>query len=393
LLYQHLTVTPPTPRQFNPRLSASLDPVLLRALAKKPEERFPSIAEFADAFTLAANQPNPDLDGADDDASQYATLTISQAEADAGLSRMLTLADDQEMIVTIEAGTHDGQIIRVPHLDQADGQEKAVFVNIAIQSSETPHISPETPQIVKEELHAEQAHTPAIDLAAASSTDEHDLPTFISNRPEGPKVAAASLADEHDLPTIASSASEVRVTEAPRPLPATTPKRRTGLIAVVSVLIVLALIAGTTYFAMGHLQGNAQVQKTPTVVATATPSPTPTTPPGIDIADTYNGSIQNEATGQGQALTLKIVQTPGQGSVSGWATFNKSQTYTLKGTVDMQGNFGFTVQQAAGQTPLYLHGKTQQSNGTILHGNYCSSSTTTCPTDTGYFTVGPGYSD
>ena len=391
LLYQHLTVTPPTPRQFNPRLSASLDPVLLRALAKKPAERFPSIADFADALTLAANQPNPDFDGAeDDDTAQYATITISQAEADAGLSRMLTLTDDQELIVTIEAGARDGQIIRVPHPDQADGQEKAVFVNIAVQPSEAPHVSPETPRIVKGELHAEQGpHTPAIKISSAVLTDERDLPTFISNRAE-----AASSTDEHDLPTIASSRPEVRVSETPRPLPATTPKQRTGLIAAVSVLVVLALIAGTTYFALGRLRGQAQGQQTPTVAATATPSPTPTIAPGLDIADTYNGSILNEATGQGQSLTLKIQQTRGQGVVSGWATFNKSQTYTLKGTVDMQGNFGFTVQQASGQMPLYLHGTViHQPNGNILKGYYCNSSTATCPTNTGYFTVGPGYAE
>lgn len=50
LMYQHLNTPPEPPSTFNPSLSSTLDEVLLKALAKRPEERFPSIADFAAAF-------------------------------------------------------------------------------------------------------------------------------------------------------------------------------------------------------------------------------------------------------------------------------------------------------------------------------------------------------
>ncbi|GAC1484784.1 MAG: serine/threonine-protein kinase [Ktedonobacteraceae bacterium] len=50
LMNQHLTADPPAVRIFAPALSARTEAVLDKALAKTPSERFPSIAEFADAF-------------------------------------------------------------------------------------------------------------------------------------------------------------------------------------------------------------------------------------------------------------------------------------------------------------------------------------------------------
>lgn len=50
IMFQHMSVTPKSPSTINPRLSPAIDVVLLRALAKKPEERFPSVSAFAAAF-------------------------------------------------------------------------------------------------------------------------------------------------------------------------------------------------------------------------------------------------------------------------------------------------------------------------------------------------------
>lgn len=46
----HLSMTPPAPSSFNPSVSPTLDRVLLRALAKHPAERFPSVSAFVTAF-------------------------------------------------------------------------------------------------------------------------------------------------------------------------------------------------------------------------------------------------------------------------------------------------------------------------------------------------------
>src|SRR5690606_7731673 len=53
LAVQHLTEPPPAPRQFNPRLNEATEAVLLRALAKKPQERYQSGWALLDALEQA----------------------------------------------------------------------------------------------------------------------------------------------------------------------------------------------------------------------------------------------------------------------------------------------------------------------------------------------------
>jgi eukaryotic-like serine/threonine-protein kinase len=50
LIYQHLQEQPEAPGRINPRVPARLDAVMLRALAKEPEARFPGVSTFASAF-------------------------------------------------------------------------------------------------------------------------------------------------------------------------------------------------------------------------------------------------------------------------------------------------------------------------------------------------------
>ncbi len=53
IFYQHSQVPPDPPSTVNSSLPRVLDPVILRALAKKPEERFASVREFSLAFAAA----------------------------------------------------------------------------------------------------------------------------------------------------------------------------------------------------------------------------------------------------------------------------------------------------------------------------------------------------
>lgn len=53
LWFQHTNVPPPPPGIINPAIPVELDAVLLRALAKTPQERFDSITAFAQAFRQA----------------------------------------------------------------------------------------------------------------------------------------------------------------------------------------------------------------------------------------------------------------------------------------------------------------------------------------------------
>jgi serine/threonine protein kinase len=50
MMYKHIQEPPPPPSTHNAHLSPALDAVLLRAMAKKPEERFPSVQAFATAL-------------------------------------------------------------------------------------------------------------------------------------------------------------------------------------------------------------------------------------------------------------------------------------------------------------------------------------------------------
>src|SRR3989440_6576310 len=53
VMYQHFSISPQPPSTFNPQLSRDVDAVILKALAKRPEERFPSISAFANALRQA----------------------------------------------------------------------------------------------------------------------------------------------------------------------------------------------------------------------------------------------------------------------------------------------------------------------------------------------------
>ncbi len=57
LLYQHLREKPPPPRRLNPSLPPAAEAVVLRALNKQPENRFPSAGDLAYALRSASQQP------------------------------------------------------------------------------------------------------------------------------------------------------------------------------------------------------------------------------------------------------------------------------------------------------------------------------------------------
>jgi eukaryotic-like serine/threonine-protein kinase len=120
LMYQHFTVQPAPPSNYNTHLTEAIDLVILRALAKKPEDRFPSITTFASEFEKAMNLlpatlvVRPQLPSADDITNDIrSTLAISSAEARSGTSRMITLPGGQHVNVTVPAGAYDGQVIRL----------------------------------------------------------------------------------------------------------------------------------------------------------------------------------------------------------------------------------------------------------------------------------------
>lgn len=382
LMYQHFTLEPPPPSTYNTQLPEAVDAVLLRALAKKPEERYPSIAAFASALEQAVQLapadlvvgPRPSSVG-DKTSDMRTTLAISQAEARSGTSRIITLPGGRRLNVTVPAGVSDGQVIHLQDLGESSSSVE-LFLTIAITAPE------------------------AVRQASGTISTEQTLST---SHPSN--VRPFDPAPGHDLPTVTSSNPNLQAPE--RQPQVSLPERRPGsrsrsvtIISGLIVLLLLALVASTVYLYNSHQAGvNALAlsqtatafapHQTPVHTPTAAVTPTPKPQNGLYIAGTYKGSMFNQITQQTTFFTVFIGQSKGDAALSGIYTSGSPQkAYSLKGTVDTKGTFSITVQQGAGQTPLYFFGAVQ---GDYLKGNFCSSSTNACSASTGFFQAGPRY--
>jgi serine/threonine protein kinase len=133
MMYAHVNTQPQAPGLLNPRLSSAIDTVVLRGLAKRPEERFPSILAFAFAFRQALRSIDPSIavGASSPDLSTFvktqntlgsggftSTLSISEDEARIGANRILMLPAGRQVRVRIPAGVQDGQVISV--MDQSE---------------------------------------------------------------------------------------------------------------------------------------------------------------------------------------------------------------------------------------------------------------------------------
>jgi serine/threonine protein kinase len=112
LIYQHTNQLPEMPSRMNASIPNAVDQVILRALGKKPEERFASIASFAEAFQQAVRSTEvaPPL---------HMVLAISQTDASLGITCPLSIPGpgNRTVTVTVPPGSHDGQILPPSHLE------------------------------------------------------------------------------------------------------------------------------------------------------------------------------------------------------------------------------------------------------------------------------------
>jgi hypothetical protein len=147
LMYQHVHVQPVPPSTYNKSLPAEADTVILRALAKKPEERFHSISAFAHAFEMAMRNIDipVSIAGKDMEATQEirAALAISEVEAQRGTRRDLTLPDGRSVSIEVPAGARDGQLIRLEGQGLASdtGRTSALLIMLTIVSTATPPVA------------------------------------------------------------------------------------------------------------------------------------------------------------------------------------------------------------------------------------------------------------
>ena len=222
VMYQHFQVEPQRPSALNPRLPSPIDSVLLRALAKKPTDRFPTIADFAQALQQAllsapsVTLPSPPLSppqpfvAADNDMAIRATLAISKAEAQQGTIRTLTLPGGRKVSVTIPKGAQDGQVL---YLNGQDGspnpslQGEALILTLAVPQAEESLQPPANSESDAQTVRA--SNTPASGFAPVVNT-----PNSSSHQNEGSVNATTSNANSNEpVPSeVTSGASDAAKT-------------------------------------------------------------------------------------------------------------------------------------------------------------------------------------
>jgi eukaryotic-like serine/threonine-protein kinase len=149
VMYQHIHVQVQPPSAFNPLLPTGVDTVMLQALAKQPEERFPSIAAFARALAQAAEGVDVSTAGTapftPHSGDLSATLAISRAEAETGANRTLTLPGGRRVSVSIPAHAYDGQILRLQGLGEPSyegGSRGALILMLSVKETDATQLPP-----------------------------------------------------------------------------------------------------------------------------------------------------------------------------------------------------------------------------------------------------------
>ncbi len=260
VMRQHYLAPPPAPSTLNPRLSPAIDAVLLRALAKQPDERFASVTAFAHAFQQAVHS----------DGELHATLAISRAEAETGTTRTLTLPGGRQVSVTVPAGMGDGTTLRLegqgmPYYEGGPAGSLVLTISIPAEASplplqqdsteptiagsmpdaelpsvEDPHVPPARPEVPGE-----------LEPTVPASNESESAPTVLATTATSLPTEGATPARHTALPAeMARSATPSAVRSeamvAAKPVKRNT-SRRIALVGLAG-LVIVALASGIVWF-------------------------------------------------------------------------------------------------------------------------------------------------
>jgi len=217
LLFHHLSTQPVPPSTLRTDLTADIDSVILRALAKQPEERFPSVMAFSRAFWQAAqalppSSPSPAepiVEPQQSDEGDFrAAVYLTPAEAHVGASRTITMPNGQTFTVPVPGGVHDGEVIRVQGSDESPNSGKVVFLTIGIKQAEetspTLDVLSAAPTLYTATSTEETSSSPDV-LSAA--------PMPITPEPRLTSRPSFDPVSDDELPTIAVSDSKAAAVE------------------------------------------------------------------------------------------------------------------------------------------------------------------------------------
>ncbi len=279
VMRQHYMTPPPVPSSFNEHLSPAIDAVLLRALAKDPEERFPSVTIFAQAFQEAVQSEGP----------LQATLAISLAEAASGTTRSLTLPGGRQVSVTVPAGVENGSILSLegqgmPYYE--GGPSGSLVLRIAIsaevsplplsQDSTDPTVAmsrpdAELPSVEDTSVSPAPPETPGeLEPTVPASYERETASTILATDATSLLTECATPARHTALPAQlvqSSTSSAVR----PEPIVAAKPakptktstSRRIVLVGLAG-LVIVALTSGIVWFTAHQASPTAGIHASPT---------------------------------------------------------------------------------------------------------------------------------
>lgn len=303
VMRQHYLASPAAPSSLGGHLSPAIDMVLLRALAKQPEERFPSVTAFARAFQEAMQS----------EGELHATLAISRAEAESGTTRTLTLPGGRQVSITVPAGVGDGSTLRLEGQglpSYEGGPPGPLVLTLAIPAEASP---PPLPQESTDLTVA--ASLPNAELSTVEDPGVSPVPPVAAGEREPPvpaspisETASTVLAtDATSLPT--EAATSARQTPLPAKLarsvtppagrpetmvvakPAQPSTSRRLVLAGLAGLVIVALASGIVWFTT-H-------QASPVGSITEFPLPTPNSQPqGITAGPDGNLWFTDAGTNQ-----------------------------------------------------------------------------------------------
>lgn len=374
VMYQHFSVQPQPPGIYNPQLSTDVNAVILKALAKQPGDRFPSIAAFADAFQQATQNLDAstiirpfNTPGTSD---LHVTLAISKAEAQNSTIRTLTLPGGRQISVPIPAGAYDGQVLRLPQMSEplyAGGPPGTLILTLSVQ--ETDKIAPS----------ATSGSTESTVLASPSSTSE-DKTVRSSGRNTGSSTPLPTL-----LPT------NVAEVHPPQPI-----ARQQGITTGTAILLIgllfLLIVGGFGFLYFSRMNPSSSnttnsvttpsgrnTNSVPTVLSTSTiasttpiPPATPTPPATpiptsyVQLNSYYSGSASGYASG---SVTFTLKSEDQQGNLSMQTTFQqlngsqKTAIYDCQGSIATDRNINLQCTNVADATyVLTIQGYVYQDN-------------------------------
>ena len=403
MMYQHFNVSPPPPSSINPAINTDIDAALLRALAKRPEARFPSMSAFDHAFQQAValdgstlltmqnalNRPAGD--------GIRATLAISNLEAVNGTSRTLTLANGQRIRITLPAGMQNGQLLRVDGQDATNSNSDLtvpLLLTIAIAPT-GPNFSPiplsgdktfsSTPFMGANTSITNQPTISSVDAGRTSISNNSTIipnddrtsissnPTILSNVASSPTPPPSLYYSGADF----NNAGGVPPFQNQNMIPNQPPRRRKSppLITLLIIGLVLLIIIGSASFAFYSYSSNAVTNANATSTALANNSNSSNTATS-QLNGTNTALTNTNATATGLQATVNAQAT---------ATANAQNKSNANATATANGqNNANATATAVTQTNINAN-----ATATAVSGTQTATATTTFAVQSINITVSP----